>query len=148
MWEITNPVYSSSCIFVNPPTHPNSPLSAHISLVFKLLNKNIFVIRLTLASLSQRKRLPICMPQHAIFWLTIAFFMLGFAAKYKLEHRSMSSGTSFHIIWNTLPHQLEHPSTSSGTMLHVSKTQSKDARTACKRIIKKGGKENKKWIYT
>ena len=70
--------------------------------------------------------------------------MLGFAAKYKLEHRSMSSGTSFHIIWNTLPHQLEHPSTSSGTMLHVSETQSKDARTACKRIIKKGGKENKK----
>ena len=62
------------------------------------------------------------MPQHAIFWLSIALFMIGFAVKYKLEHRSMSSGT----------------------MLHVSETQSKDARTACKRIIKKGGKENKK----
>jgi len=66
------------------------------------------------------------MPQHAIFWLTIAFFMLGSAVKYKLEHRSMSSGTSFHINWNTIPYQLEHRSTSTGTMLHVSDSQSKD----------------------
>ena len=107
MWEITNPAYSSSCIFVNPPTHPNPPPSAHIALAFKPLKENTFVIRFALASLSQRKHLPICLPQHAIFWLTIAFFMLGFAAKYKLEHHSISSGTSFHIIWNTLPHHLE-----------------------------------------
>ena len=84
MWEITNPLYSSSCIFVIPPTPPNPPLSAHISLVFKSLNKNIFVIRFALAFHWQKKRHPIWMPQHAIFRLTIAFFMLGFAAKYKL----------------------------------------------------------------
>ena len=33
--------------------------------------------------------------------------MLGFAVKDKLEHHSISSGTLFHIIWNTLPHHLE-----------------------------------------
>ena len=107
MWEITNPLYSSSCIIVNPPTHPTPPLPTHTTLIFRQLKKNIFVIRFALASLSQRKHLPICMPQHAISWLTIAFFMLGFAAKYKLEHRSISSGTPFHIIWNTLPYHLE-----------------------------------------
>lgn len=107
MWEITNPLYSSFCIIVNPPTHPTPPSPAHIALIFKPLKKTTFVIRLTLAFHWQKKRQPIWMPQHAIFWLTIAFLMLGFAAKYELEHRSMSSGTSFHIIWNTLPHHLE-----------------------------------------
>lgn len=107
VWEITNPLYSSSCIIVNPPTHPKPPPSAHTTLIFNTLKKTTFVIRLTLAFLSQRKHLPICMPQHAIFWLSIALFMLGVDVKYKLEHRSMSSGTSFHIIWNTLPHHLE-----------------------------------------
>ena len=107
MWEITNPLYSSSCIFVNPPTHPKPLPSAHIALIFKQLKKITFVIRLTLALHWQKKRLPICMPQHAIFWLSIALFMLGFTVKYKLEHPSMSSGTPFHINWNTLPHHLE-----------------------------------------
>lgn len=107
MWEITNPLYSSSCIIVNPPTHPTPPLPARIILIFRQLKKTTFVIRLTLALHWQKKRLPICMPQHDIFWLSITLFMLGFAVKYKLEHRSMSSGTSFHINWNTLPHHLE-----------------------------------------
>jgi len=59
------------------------------------------------------------MPQHDIFWLSIALFMLGFAVKYKLEHRSMSSGTSFHVIWNIVPCHLEHRSMSSGTLFHI-----------------------------
>lgn len=107
MWEITNPLYSSSCIFVNPPTHPTPPLPARIILIFRQLKKTTFVIRLTLAFHWQKKRLPICMPQHVVFWLSIALFILEFAVKYKLEHPSMSSGTPFHINWNTLPHQLE-----------------------------------------
>jgi len=102
MWEITNPLYSSSCIFVTPPTHPRPLSSAHTTLIFKKLKKITFVIRLTLAFHWQKKRLPICMPQHAIFWLSIALFMLGVAVKDKLEHHSMSSGTLFHIIWNNV----------------------------------------------